>query len=154
MIPNRNLIDSLADRVPLWIVVFHLNLLIPGMLGLMVADGPARWGMLLGIIICFTLGLAICCYSKPLGTLLIWGAWPVAALQFLPMMHIFIGSAAVAGGSRFNVSGQRNVDHLDSFLGGLLATGFTGGALMGVSLLFGLIIQLGIHLLWHRTTRT
>jgi hypothetical protein len=146
MIPNRYLIESRAERISQWIVAFHLNLLMPGMLGLIITDGPAHWGMLVGIIICLTFGLVLVCSSKHLGTLLIRGAWPVAALQFLPMMHMFIGAVAVAGGSRFNVNVQshRDVEHLDSFLGGLLANGFTGGALMTISLVAGILLQLVI----------
>ncbi len=149
---NRYLIDAPAVRCSTWLLVFLLNLFLPGFLGWGYTVGSARWGMLLGVIICFAIGLGFCYLSRWIGTLLIRGGNMVAVSQMLVFPHLIIGSYAVSLGSRFNLNAQihRDVEHLDSFLGGLFATGITGGALMAISLTAGFILQLGITLLLDR----
>jgi len=152
MMLNRYLIDASAVRCSTWLLVFLLNLFLPGFLGWGYTVGLARWGMFLGVIICFAIGLGFSYKSRVIGTLLIRGGNLVAISQMLVFLHLIIGSYAVSLGSRFNLSIQRHrdIEHLDSFLGGLIATGFTGGTLMAVSLFAGFVLQLGVTLLFDR----
>ncbi|MFT3879151.1 MAG: hypothetical protein QM703_05750 [Gemmatales bacterium] len=136
---TRFINHSARDRCNSWHLVVLFNLIVAGSLGLMVTEGLARLGMATGIVLLWYAGLRIVVRSPLLGTALIWGGVFVGLCQIIPLGHFYLGGWAVALSNRLD-NAQGDHVHLTSFLGGLSATCITGGVLMMLSMIMGLVI--------------
>ncbi len=126
-----------------WIVVVLLNIPLPIFFGFMVSSGFSRAGMLVGIAIVGLSGYWLCGKVPVVMSRLCVGAVITAMLQLFPILHIYIGSAAIALTSAiFSNFGGGPQDTMDGILEVTTATLLTGSGIIILALVIGGIIGL------------
>lgn len=86
---------SLPSLIILWMIAFCINLPLPVMFGTSMTSSPGNFGMMIGCVIVNVTGLWLCWVSPYFMLRLSVGSIPVALSQFIAILHIFVGSAAV-----------------------------------------------------------
>ena len=137
-----------------WMGVYLVNLIVPLYFGSLVTRGLGKAGMVIGILLVFSLGCLLCFVSRKIILAIVYGGWIVAASQFFPLLHIFAGSIGIRAASALGMTTTHRPDDVDvdTALGGVLATVVTGAILLAVSSILGLVIQ-GIIFAFTRRTR-
>ncbi len=90
--------DSVFDTVEwvlYWSGLYTVNLLVPVMFGFLSADGSARVGMLLAILLFWVAGCVVCALPGRLRQALTRGAAVVAPSQVFPVLQIVSGCLAI-----------------------------------------------------------
>lgn len=118
-----------------WTAVFAANLIIPLLYGWEVTRDGGRGGMGLAILALCLFGLVVSAQSRKMAWALALGGCLVALLQPVMVLHIF------AGGLALNLwTGSIRGGGLSEF-GGFAVTVMTGGPLMVLALVCGLVID-------------
>jgi hypothetical protein len=135
------LITDTGRRIQLWCRVFILNLLLPSFLSLTWIKEQAWVGMLGGILTCWIFGTGICWYSRVLGTSLFWGGLVVGLSQMFFWLHFVVGDWALRTWRELLSLPDQDFFSLDTALGGFSVTVLTGGILMILSILLGMLVM-------------
>lgn len=135
------IILSAMDRVSRWLLVFLFNLSIPLLFGLSAVEGHAVWGLWLTVAGLAIVTSLIVWWLPFIGTAWFWGGVLFAVIQFLPFLHIAIGSMAVSYAKQLEPV-QTEYSNLTLLQSGGLATLLTGGLLLICSLCSGIILLL------------
>ncbi|WP_435015733.1 hypothetical protein TA3x_003284 [Tundrisphaera sp. TA3] len=128
-----------------WVFIYLLNLPVCLILGGFTTMTGGWPGMLTGILLLFALGFYSCRMSYPLGLAFIKGGFLLGLAQILPMAQLLAGSMGLGLAGEFEAMSGSPLRHeyeLRSFASGLIATLGTGGLLMMLALVFGLIHRL------------
>lgn len=122
-----------------WFLAVAINLPLPLWLGFnATADGAARLGMPIGIVTVYGTGVWICSHRPEVMWRLIVGSMFTAVTQFLPILHMLVGIAAM-GISKFIFDAKREREQIESIPEAVLSTLLTGVGLILPSLVMGLI---------------
>jgi hypothetical protein len=125
-----------------WPVVFALNLVMPGLFGLMSTDGAGRVGMLVGTCFLLVCGFWICSSARNIGFALVVGGVPVALSQVVPIIQMVAGTLAFAFAEALGLVGPGGaMGTATSAAGGFVLTLTTGGLLMAAALVAGLALR-------------
>ncbi|AMV40131.1 hypothetical protein [Planctomyces sp. SH-PL62] len=143
--------DPMADKIdkrtigpsPLeaWCAVFMTNLVVPLGFGMSTTNLSGKIGMLGGILVLFGLGWRTCSNLPGARSALIYGGWIVAAAQLFPIVHLTAGMMGVAAAR----AAQREFIPIITMLGGFLATVVTGGILISLAFVIGLVRPVSPH---------
>ena len=119
-----------------WTLIYLLNLPLPLVLGGAVTDRGGKLGMALGVVVLWTVGLAVCAWSDWLRRAAIAGGFMVAITQFCFVLHFHAGVFALSSWSRMTGEGMGIGGPL-SEVGGFAVTVMTGQPLMFLALAVG-----------------
>jgi hypothetical protein len=130
-----------ASRLHLaWVIVFLLNLVVPGFFGWMVTESGGRNGMLIATLLLLALGYGACGAARRTARTLVFGGLLVTITQFFPLVQIvagFIGLGIGEAIGQADMSDDALPGQVKSEAGGFLITLVTGGLLMAISLVAG-----------------
>lgn len=119
-----------------WTLVYLMNLPLPFTFGLAFTQPDGLVGMLLGVIVLWTVGMAVCAWPGRLRKAMAFGATFVALCQFVPILHLFVGGVALESWEEFSghrLSGGGSLSNLGAFA----VTLMTGQPLMVLALAIG-----------------
>ncbi|MDG3004559.1 hypothetical protein [Paludisphaera mucosa] len=145
-------IDKLGERsagrppVRAWMLVCAGNLIVPGFFGTMLTREGGRLGMVLGVLVVLWLGRRACRHAREAVLTVVYGGWVVAVLQIFPLLQVAAGFCGVGAAVQTGRAMRSDYTHIDDVFGGLLATLVTGGLLIVVAAVFGLIGRLAVRL--------
>ena len=123
--------DAIATLQKTWLKRMAANCVVPVFFALLLVEGFGRGGLLAGILIGGFAGWHMCRFAPVLMTDICRGAFAVALTQFYPWLQVGIGLVTVGPFER----------QLHNPFVVALATLLTGGALVVVSLVFGIIYR-------------
>lgn len=140
-------IDKFA--VIAWPIVFGLNMIVPAMLGWNMTREQGRMGMFAASGVLLALGWWVCLVKNALARRLIVGSLLTALSQFVPVLQIGAGVAAVALASQLELAdiGFANAENVTE-LGGFVITFVVGGILIACAGIAGLIAGLVLPQRW------
>lgn len=130
---------SKGPMIAAWIVVFHANLPVPLLFGVMFTHKAGRWGIIVAILILLTLGAFVVSWSRRGGLAVVVGGWIVATSQFWPLLQFYAG---IVGLSVAHGEGKKGPSDREDEMGGFIATILTGGILITVALAIGAALLL------------
>ncbi len=119
-----------------WLLAVLINLPIPVMFGSGVVVGPARFGMLLGIIAVYAVGVWCCTMQSGTMWRLIVGSLLTALSQLWPVLHMFVGLIAMGISRAIFFVVDENFTRIPEVIS---ATILTGIGLILPSFAFGLV---------------
>ena len=118
-----------------WLMAVLINLPVPVMLGISCTRGPGQIGMLIGVLAFAGIGLMLCRRSPRLMKDLSFGSVLTALSQFFPILHMYVGMAALTictlGATNGDMTGVVEIT---------MATVLTGVGLIIPSLVVGVLI--------------
>lgn len=122
-----------------WFLAVAINLPMPLILGFdATADGVARLGMLIGIVMVYSIGVWICLHRAEVMWRLIVGSIFTALSQIWPILHMIVGLVAM-GISKLIFDANREREQIEAIPEVVLTTLLTGIGLILPSLVMGLI---------------
>ena len=138
--PSKGERPASVKRPPVlaWTVVYIVNLFLPVFLGLSATREGGKFGMLLGVILYFTLGCYLCYVAREVVRTLVYGGWVVAVAQCFLFPHMIVGLFGVSSAGALGQAADLDVT---SEPGGFIATLVTGGILLAAAAVFGLVIR-------------
>jgi hypothetical protein len=116
-----------------WTIVFVANLIVPLFFGLAETRYAGQFGMFCAVAVFWLLGLLASAWSDSVARVLLAGGSLVGFSQFVLVLHIYIGEAALhfwLGHDRWQMS------EWDGFV----VTALTGGALLAIAGVFGIAL--------------
>ena len=119
-----------------WLLAVLINLPIPIMFGAGVVVGPARFGMLLGTVVVYAVGVWLCLVQSGIMWRLILGSLLTALSQFWPVLHMLVGLIAMGISRAIFFIADQNFTRIPEVIS---ATILTGIGLILPSFVFGLI---------------
>lgn len=137
----------------IWLVLFALNLIVPGLLALIMLF-PSGWlGVLGAVALLAGAGFAILVrYPRWIGVAVV-GSIATASTQFVPMLQMMAGMLGLSVYAYLTGKPAQFVDDVPSpplgLMGGFIVTLVTGTLLLVASTLGGLLLQ-GISRIWRR----
>ncbi len=125
-----------------WTAVYLLNLVIPSFLAWTMTTAPARIGALGAIVILLAVGYCLC-QVRPLWMLVtIRGSFLVAISQIFPILQIMCGALAIRSLIFIGWIEEANFrEMLGTTASGFIVTMLTGGSLLLISAVLGLILM-------------
>ncbi len=122
-----------------WVVVFVANLIVPLPFGLTCTEGIARMGMCAAIGLLWFLGYEAVRKIPRMGFVLNSGGSIVALSQIWPLLQFTSGFLSLSVGE--SVALVSRDMKIASAIGGLLVTLLTGGTLMAIAWMLGLVVR-------------
>lgn len=131
-----------------WMVVFALNMIMPGLLGWIVTSDQGRLGMIAGALLMLCGGWTVCYYRPAIAAKTILGAVPIALSQLFPILQFIAGMIgfALADGLGLSIDDEL-VGPITSELGSLVVTVVTGSILITEAAVVGWLLSLALPLL-------
>jgi hypothetical protein len=125
-----------------WSAVYGLNLILPLLYGWSMTNDGGRVGMFAMIAMLYAFGIWACRSNRSLGIVLTVGGGIVALTQLFPAPQIFAGMIGTSIANRIEGVAKAPDDvteDINTVLGGVIATGMTGGLLILLALVLGAI---------------
>ncbi|APW61640.1 hypothetical protein [Paludisphaera borealis] len=124
-----------------WACVYVANLPYPLFCGVILTTDSGRMGMVLGILAVFLTGYRSCFVYREAILTVAYGGWIVAAFQFVPFLQVMAGLIGVAVAEATGQAASGDLGPINTVLGGFLATLVTGGILIALAAVLGLMTR-------------